>query len=167
MAVFYLDTSVILKRFRTEHGTEVITELYEQLAPRDVLLTSHFTCLEFESVAARAVKGRLIAADAYNGLLGGFARDIGEYVMLLSVGSDLVNQAIEVARDYALRAPDAIHVAAAKRGNHLISSGTFVFVTSDKELFAASSATGLTTLDPESEGALEYLRDLRRGESTA
>jgi predicted nucleic acid-binding protein len=29
MAVFYLDTSAVLKRYRTEKGTDVVTQLYE------------------------------------------------------------------------------------------------------------------------------------------
>ena len=88
MAVFYLDTSAILKRYRTESGTDVIVELYEQLAAHDALLTSHFACLEFESVAARALKGKLLTLEAYNTVLGGFAHDFGEYVLLMSCGSE-------------------------------------------------------------------------------
>ena len=79
MAIFYLDTSAILKRYRTENGTDVVSELYEQLASRDLLLTSHFACLEFECVAARALKAKLLTPAAHNMLLGGLARDIGEY----------------------------------------------------------------------------------------
>lgn len=31
MAVIYLDTSAIVKRYRTEKGTDVVEELYERL----------------------------------------------------------------------------------------------------------------------------------------
>ena len=70
MAVYYLDTSAILKRYRTEKGTDVVDALYEATRPdagqaggprglmdalresisaRRRLYTSHFTCLEVES----------------------------------------------------------------------------------------------------------------------
>ena len=162
MAIFYLDTSAILKRYRTENGTDFVSELYEQLGAHDLLLTSHFACLEFECVAARALKAKLLTPAAYNMLLGGLARDIGEYLLLMPVASELVNDAIEVTRRFELRAPDAIHVAAAQQGDRTVQGGQFVFVTSDKELLAASNMAGMTTLDPESEHALDSLRELRR-----
>jgi predicted nucleic acid-binding protein len=88
MPVFYLDTSAVLKRYRTESGTDVVDSLYEErFTPtvvklvlsgyrRDVLITSHFTCLEVESVAARMFRGKLLDEKAYNTLLNAFARDI-------------------------------------------------------------------------------------------
>ena len=45
MPVFHLDTSAILKRYRTENGTDVVNELYEGLTTRDALITSYFSCL--------------------------------------------------------------------------------------------------------------------------
>jgi uncharacterized protein len=113
MAIFYLDTSAILKRYRTEKGTDVVTELYEQLAAHDALLTSLFSCLEFESVAARALKGKLLTKHAYDVLLGSLSNDIGQPLLLLTFSGDIINDAIDAARRFSLRAPDAIHVAAA------------------------------------------------------
>src|SRR3954463_1716157 len=137
MAIFYLDTSAILKRYRTEKGTDVLSELYEHLASHDALLTSHFACLEFESVAARALKRRLLNQQAYDALLGGLSDDVGEFLMILEFGGEIVNAAIAAARRYSLRAPDSIHIAAAHHADQLIKGGQFVFVASDKELLAA------------------------------
>jgi hypothetical protein len=36
MAVFYLDTSAVLKRYRTEKGTDVVDALYESQPPREL-----------------------------------------------------------------------------------------------------------------------------------
>src|SRR5262245_63859774 len=66
MATFYLDTSAVLKRYRTETGTDVVEELYEGRASQDSLITSLFTCLEFESVVIRALKGKLLTQEAYD-----------------------------------------------------------------------------------------------------
>lgn len=62
MAVFYVDSSAAVKRYKTEKGSDVVDALYEggrtrtlmgalRGDPRDVLVTSHFSCLEIESVA--------------------------------------------------------------------------------------------------------------------
>ncbi len=76
MPIYYLDTSAVLKRHRTEKGSDVVAELYEGLAKNEALVTSHFTCLEVESVAARARKGKALGRDAYDAMLAAFARDL-------------------------------------------------------------------------------------------
>ena len=55
MLVFYLDTSAILKRYRTEEGTPIVDGHYDT-SSRNLLLTSQFACLEFEAVASRALR---------------------------------------------------------------------------------------------------------------
>lgn len=157
MAVYYLDTSAVLKRYRTEKGTDVVTELYEARTGGDSLLTSHFTCLEVESVAARALKGRMLTQRAYDSLLGAFARDLTEHLYLLPVESALINEAIYAARRHAVRAPDAIHVASAELAKR-DSRDDFVFVASDRELLTAAESAGVETLNPEGDGAIERLR---------
>lgn len=166
MPTFYLDTSAVLKRYRTEKGTDVVTELYEGAAPTDILVTSYFTCLEIESVTARALKGRLLTHEAHDVLLGTFSQDVGDYLLLLSFDSGLINEAIDAARRLALRPADAIHFAAAQEGNRRVTGGEYVFVASDKELLAATEAAGMTILDPEANGAIAQLRKLRGHEPT-
>lgn len=174
MAVFYLDTSAILKRHRTEKGTLVVTELYENRPQRDVLLTSHFSCLEFESVAARALKGTLLSQEAYDAMLGSFARDLAECLTLVEFSGKTVNDAVNVVRQYALKAADAVQAASAAeaaaalpvtwtmgQGGLVAKRGEVVFVASDKELLSATRAGGMTTLDPEAEDAMDQLRSLR------
>ncbi|GAC1458148.1 MAG: hypothetical protein PVSMB1_08000 [Gemmatimonadaceae bacterium] len=164
MAVFYLDTSAILKRYRTEKGTDVVNELYEHRPVVGNFLTSHFSCLEVESVAARTLKGKLLSQEAYNALLGSFSRDLSDHLHVVETSGDVINAAIDAARKYALRAADAVQFASApKRGTGSFFSRRkeFTFVTSDKELLAAAEAAGISTLDPEAEGAIEELRKSR------
>jgi uncharacterized protein len=155
MAVFYLDTSAILKRYRTESGSAVVDDLYDQQGTHDTLLTSLFTCLEFESVARGAFKGKQLTQQAYHTLLGGLARDIGEYILVTSFTADRMIEAISLARAHALKAPDAMQFAAAAHVSRTITGGAFVFVVSDKELLAAARELKMTTLDPETPSALE------------
>ena len=110
MPVFYLDTSAILKRYRSEAGTDVVDSIYDERSTpaivksifrgvrSDVLVTSHFACLEVESVAARMLRGKLLADKAYNALLNSFARDLEQHMTVLPVNSDRMVDAIEAAR---------------------------------------------------------------------
>jgi predicted nucleic acid-binding protein len=129
MAVFYLDSSAVLKRYRTEKGTEVVDALYELAAERkpykDIMealreslqkrriATSHFTCLEVESVAARTLKGKSLIDHAYSTLLGSFARDLQQYVEVQPFDGDTLNYSIEITRRTRLRPADSIQLASA------------------------------------------------------
>lgn len=57
MPLYYLDTSALLKRYRTENDTRVLDALFSARTRDELLITSHFTAIEVESVAARALKG--------------------------------------------------------------------------------------------------------------
>lgn len=65
MAIYRLKTSALPKRYRTEQGTETVNDLFGNKLRNEVLLTSYFTALEVEAVAARALKGRLLTREAY------------------------------------------------------------------------------------------------------
>ena len=50
MAVFYLDTSALVKRYKTEEGSDIIDYLYDNLPRGHSQATSFLTVLEFEKV---------------------------------------------------------------------------------------------------------------------
>jgi predicted nucleic acid-binding protein len=163
MPVFYLDTSAILKRYRTERGTDVVNELYESQTRNDALITSHFSCLEFESVAARALKGNLLSREAYNVMLGSFADDLTRSLHLIEMDGETINYAVVGAREHGLRAGDALQFGAAYLGLKRSPGLDYVFVGSDKELArAVAGFTDLEVLNPEADGAMERLERLRR-----
>lgn len=64
------------------------------------------------------------------------------------------------ARQYSLRAADAIHFSTALRVKRATSIQT-VFVASDKELLRAGMAEGFIALNPEAEDALHLLGRMR------
>src|SRR3954451_114832 len=110
MAVFYLDTSAILKRYKSEKGSDAVDEIYKNVAGV-TRVTSEFTCLEFEAVASRACEGKLILEETYRAMLGAFANDLTDSISLVSLDGYILKDAIGIARTYSLRGPDAIHVA--------------------------------------------------------
>jgi hypothetical protein len=67
--LYYLDTSALLKRYRTETGHPGSLLGQED----ETLVTSHFSSLEVEAMASRALKGRILTRKAYDILLGLFA----------------------------------------------------------------------------------------------
>src|SRR5438067_1005039 len=67
MAVFYLDTSAIVKRYRVEQGTDVLDKLFDQRTPNDRFFTSFLSVLAVTSAALRLSRslrvGQPAAAD--------------------------------------------------------------------------------------------------------
>ncbi len=76
MALYYLDTSALVKRYRTERGTEVMAALFSHQTLDNAFITSHLTVLEVEAVAARAVGARLLTQRAHGTLLRLFNEDL-------------------------------------------------------------------------------------------
>lgn len=126
-----------------------------QAVERPVLVTSFFTCLEVESVAARMKRGKLLSEEAHGALLNSFARDMQNYVQLLAVGTDMMMRAMSAAERYALRPGDCIHLMSAHKAD-VDNAGTTIVVSSDKELLEAAKDK-LEILDPEAEDAMDSL----------
>jgi uncharacterized protein len=160
MPLYYLDTSALLKRYRTENGTRVLDALFSGRTRDELLITSHFTAVEVESVAARALKGRLLTKKSHGVLLSLFADDLENVLIVLPVSTALLSEAATVTRNYGLRASDALHMATALRARQA-SAAEIVFTVSDKELVEAAGRAGFAVLNPEAENALAELSELR------
>lgn len=161
MAVFYLDASALLKRYRTEKGTAIVDDIYEGRGEQHIILTSQLTCIEVESVAARARKGGILNDQQYRTLLGAFSRDLGEGLRLVPIGPERLVEAAEMVREVPLRSLDAIHYTVVRRLNTMWSSHPFVFIGSDRELLDACHAGGIRSVDPEAADAIEKLKMYR------
>lgn len=166
MAVFYLDSSALLKRYRSEPGTDVVDDVYDNRRDVHILLTSHLTCVEVESVAARAAHAGVLNELQYRTLLGAFGRDLSNGLRLVPVTAERLNEAARAVRDVPLRSLDAIHFAVIKRLSMVWSHAPFVFVGSDRELLSACGRFRINVLNPESADALQranHFRTLKSG----
>jgi predicted nucleic acid-binding protein len=157
MPSFYLETSGAFKRYRTERGSDVIDELFDDQRPNEAFFSSYLTTIEFEAIAARALKGRVLALPTYRAMLGRFAADFLAAVHVRPIDGDTQREAAGLARFYTLRAPDAIHLATARL---VRQDGTtdLVYLSSDQELVDAARRDGFDVLDPEDAAALTALR---------
>lgn len=163
MPIYYLDTSAVMKRYRTEIGSDVVRELFERLTDSDKLTTSYLTLLEVNSTATRLLKGRVITQVAYETVLIQLSQDIPNYdVTLVPVQNELIDRTMGIAREYSLRSLDSIHFASAMIANEM-SPGTqdVYMVSADRDLIAACESYGIPTLNPQSDDALNSLRALR------
>lgn len=162
MPVFYVDASVIVKRYLSEPGTEVVSLLFASPLADDRFYTSILSVLEVTSAVYRIIGPRRSGEALIREALARFRSDVREQLRLWPLSDDVVAAALPVVEQHRLRSTDAIHLASAMAVAALIPSLPIVMVSSDRELVSASTSTGLAVLDPADSNAVDQLSQLRR-----
>ena len=162
MPIYYLDTSALLKRYRTEIGSDLVEELFVGLTDSEFLVTSQLTILEANSVVARHLHGPVTIRREYRTMRERFIRDMADYqVAVIPVQSELVAEAVNAVFEYPLRTLDALHFTSAVMIVRELHGQDVYMVSADREIIEACEAYGISTLDPGDAGTLNRLRSLR------
>jgi predicted nucleic acid-binding protein len=158
--VYYLETSALLKKYRTEKGTEVVEELFTKKGETEAFITSYFTVLEVVSVATRLLRAGILTRGLYRAILGNLERDTREVILLQSTSDAVISEATKQSMNYALRAPDAIHLATALRAKNATNEPLY-FLCTDVKLKRACEGCRLAVLDPEGTDSMDALKSYR------
>jgi predicted nucleic acid-binding protein len=161
VTVYYLETSALLKRYRTEKGTDLLDALFESKQESEIFTTSYFTSLEVTSVATRLFKAETITKRSYHQLLGRLSQDMRRLVILQPVSDFILSEALNLIMDHALRAPDAIQLATALMVKSTIVGQPLYFLCADAKLRGACVNSELTILDPEAPDSVKILKSYR------
>lgn len=135
--IAYLDTSALIKLLVAEPGSEDARAMFEAA---EIQATCQLGYVEARSALARMRKGRRLTAHGAADRVAELER-IWADLATVPADDDLVATAAELARGHALRAYDAIHLAA---GLALVDATTLSFVCFDTELREAAAGEGLT-----------------------
>ncbi len=162
MAVLYLESSALIKRYVPEKGSEVLDALVEGGAGSHDLTISVLAILEQKSVLARLVRNRDISRLDMREALAEFARDRKGFVLTLPMDNDLIDEASGHIDRHPLRSLDALHLAAALRVSEIArrSGAVFAVVCSDGALMAACQQAGLEVINPENDEASARLGEM-------
>ena len=163
MAHFYLDTSAMVKRYRTEPGTNIISVLLAQPASDDRFYSSFLLVLELTSGILRLAKGGQIRQSTADAIIARFRQDARDLLRIWPVDDSILGSAITVVQNHRLRSADAIHLATALEISSVDPNAPLALVTSDAELAEAGQAAGLETLTPGSPEAMARLNQIRGG----
>jgi len=161
MPVFYIDTSALVKRYRTEQGAGVVEVLLSDPLPEDRFFLSFLSVIELTSGILRLARGRQLREETASEILARFRGDIRTLFRIWPLNEEVAADALSQVEEHRLRSADAIHLATAQKIASLASGATVVMVSSDQELLDATHATGLVILDPRAPGSLEKLKQLR------
>ncbi|MBA3288433.1 MAG: type II toxin-antitoxin system VapC family toxin [Acidimicrobiia bacterium] len=130
--IAYFDTSAIVPLLVQEPGTETAGELWDRA---ERLVSIRLAWVEARAALARAARiGRISPRQLRTSKSG--LDELLNQVDLVDVDDGLVRRAGDLAEVHALRAYDAIHLAAADR----IRAGDAVVVAGDRALLDAAAA---------------------------
>ena len=158
MPVYYFETSALAKRYFPEMGSGVVSSLFLEKTEEDTFITSRFTSLEIEAIAARALKAQLMTPESHGAILNSYAEDLKLHITVIPFTAAHFSEALKAIRQYTLRAGDAIHLAASIGIRELLSEDV-TLVTSDRELYNAGEEAGLTVINPTAEGAIKQFTE--------
>ena len=145
MAVYFLDTSAVVKRYVQETGTAWIKALADQ-ATGHFLYVDRITDVEMTAAIARRRRlGSLTIAQAGTAL-NEFRQDFAQHYRIVEITILLLRHASQLTDLHVLRAYDAVQLAAALDLHRLDPS--LIVVSADAELNAAATAEGLPVEDP-------------------
>ena len=145
MAVYFLDTSTIVKRYVQETGTAWVQALAEPAAGHSLFLV-RITLAEMVAAVTRRERGNDLSAQAAATALADFRYDFARQYFIVEVSAALVDQAAALARTHALRGYDAVQLAAALEVHAQAPSLTLL--SADGGLNAAAIVEGIRVENP-------------------
>ena len=150
MSVFFCDTSGLVKRDVSERGSTWLTSQIDPANGSRVYI-SQITIVEVVSAITRKERGNHLSANDAAAALQTFETNCLFEFSIVPLSTSLVNEAVTLARKYALRGYDAVQLASAlqtqiKRANAGLSP--LILLSADTDLNAAAVSEGLTVDNP-------------------
>jgi uncharacterized protein len=150
VAAYFFDSSAIVKRYVQETGTAWVRRLTRKGKP-DPIYLARITAVEVTSAVARRRQGGSLAAPRVRSILTRFRGHLAQRYRILEVTPALLNDAMQLANSHALRAYDAVQLAAALELDakwQAAGRGGITLISADSDLNAAATAEGLVVDDP-------------------
>ena len=150
MALYYFDSSALVKRYINERGTAWVLGLTDPSAA-NIIFVGRITAVEVVSAITRAArKGSITSADAASANAN-FRHDYLNQYRAMEITAGLIGRAMAIAEQYALRGYDAVQLAVAvetQTYNLSVGLPVLTLISADNDLNAAAIAAGLIVDDP-------------------
>jgi len=141
-AIYYLDTSALVKRYHPERGTTYLDTVFAEADATFIIIS--ITIAELTSALVRKQEAGEISEEGLRQTLSKFSEDlIGEF-WILDIERHHIHQAQQLILRHSLRTLDSLQLSLLL----VVRDLSPVFLCSDARLLAAARAEGITTLDP-------------------
>ncbi len=152
MAIYFVDSSALVKRYVSEAGSTWILELFDPALDNEIFVAA-ITGVEIVAAITRRSRGRSISATDATLVCNQFRSDFQADYQIVEIIEGIINSAMSLAEARGLRGYDAVQLAAGCAVNALcITSGMppVIFVSADSELNVAAASKGLSVENPNS-----------------
>lgn len=150
MAIYFLDSSALVKRYISETGSTWVVELFNPVLD-NAFFVAAITGVEIvAAITRRARNGSIAAADATL-VCNQLRSDLQTSYQVIEITEEIINSGMTLAETQGLRGYDAVQLAAGCTLNELcVVNGLspIVFVSSDEELNLAAVNEGLLIENP-------------------
>jgi predicted nucleic acid-binding protein len=150
VAAYFLDSSGLVKRYVDEIGTPWIRNVTRHSAATAIYI-ARITAVELTSAVARRRKGKTLTSKKASSILYRFRQHLAGRYRVVEITPALVQNAMRLANTHALRAYDAVQLAAAleiRQHGQRVGFGPVILISADQALNDAATAEGLTVEDP-------------------
>ncbi len=146
MPLYYFDTSALLKRYIVEDGSTWVRTTFAE--PDADIVVSQLTIVEAVAALARRAKGGAFRPGNAARVVQKLTADFQQQFVVIAVNPDLIDKAVDLARQRTLRGYDALQLATALVVRSLVAPEVVTFVAADDELIAAAELEGLPSINP-------------------
>jgi predicted nucleic acid-binding protein len=150
VAVYYCDSSGLVKRYVQESGTTWVQGLTHPGAG-NLIYVARITGVEVCAAISRRRRAGTVAAVDAAASMARFRLDIDQEYLVIEITAELLTDAMRFADVHELRAYDAVQLAVAMELNgRWLAAGTsgITLVSADQDLNTAATAEGLLVDDP-------------------
>jgi predicted nucleic acid-binding protein len=153
VALYFFDTSALVKRYVVEPGSGWVQSITDPAAANTIFI-AQITGVEVIAAISRRI-GSTSSADATR-LISSFRHDFANQYQVLAINDALISEAMDVAEIHRLRGYDAVqftaavevHTRLAAVGGSVLGGAALTLVSADQELNDAAVTRGLAIEDP-------------------
>jgi uncharacterized protein len=150
MAVHFLDSSALVKRYISETGSAWIEGLFEPELG-DGFFVAAVTGVEIVAAITRRARGGRISTTDATAVCRKFRDDLETEYQILEITQNVIDLGMQLAETHGLKGYDAVQLAAGLTVNRLYIASKLppvIFVSADKELNIAAMSEGLQVENP-------------------
>jgi uncharacterized protein len=150
MAIYFLDSSGLVKRYVNQTGSKWI---FGQVRPsaNNSIYVARIAGVEVVSALARRRQGNLLGKREAAKAIKRFERHFLRRYTKVNITPDLITSAMKLADKYSLRGYDAVQLSAAlevEADITAVGASGLIFVSADNKLNLAAQAEGLIVENP-------------------
>ncbi|MBW4690398.1 MAG: type II toxin-antitoxin system VapC family toxin [Lyngbya sp. HA4199-MV5] len=151
MAVYFIDSSALVKRYVNETGSSWVLSLFDPASNNRIVIAA-ITAVEMIAAISRRERGGSLAPLGAKTLCNQFRLDYQSDYQSVNITSAIVTSAMGLSETYGLRGYDAVQLAVgcAIHAVCLASGTSLTFVSSDGELNEAALREGIVVENPNS-----------------